>query len=41
MAKFHQEGRLAWVEGPGELIVVSDLHGNFRDFLRIVNLFEA
>jgi predicted phosphodiesterase len=41
MAKFHQEGRLAWVEGPGELIVISDLHGNFRDFLRIVNLFES
>ena len=41
MARFHQEGRFAWVEGPGEVIVVSDLHGNFRDFLRIVDLFEA
>ena len=41
MAKFRQEGRLAWVEGPGELIVVSDLHGNFRDFLRVVHLFES
>ena len=40
MAKFHQEGRLAWVEGPGTLIVISDLHGNLRDFYRAVHLFE-
>ena len=40
MAKFRQQGRVAWVEGPGDLIVVSDLHGNLRDFLRVVNIFE-
>jgi predicted phosphodiesterase len=41
MAKFRQEGRVAWVEGPGDLIVVSDLHGNLRDFLRAVHIFES
>ena len=40
MAEFRQEGRVAWIEGPGELFVVSDLHGNLRDFLRVVDLFE-
>jgi predicted phosphodiesterase len=41
MARFRQEGRVAWVEGPGHLIIVSDLHGNLRDFLRAVEIFEA
>ncbi len=41
MARFRQEGRVAWIEGPGELIVVSDLHGNLRDFLRVHQIFEA
>jgi predicted phosphodiesterase len=41
MARFRQEGRIAWVEGPGDLIVVSDLHGNLRDFLRAVQIFES
>lgn len=40
MAQFRQEGRIAWIEGPGELFVVSDLHGNLRDFLRITEIFE-
>ena len=40
MALFRQEGRVAWIEGPGELFVVSDLHGNLRDFLRIAEIFE-
>ena len=40
MAVFRQEGRVAWIEGPGPLFVISDLHGNLRDFLRIVSLFE-
>jgi predicted phosphodiesterase len=40
MAEFHKEGRFAWVEGSGNLIVVSDLHGNLKDFLRIVAIFE-
>ena len=40
MAVFRQEGRIAWIEGPGTVFVVSDLHGNLRDFLRIVSLFE-
>ena len=40
MARFRQEGRIAWVEGPGTLIVVSDLHGNLRDFLRATQIFE-
>lgn len=40
MAKFRQTGRVAWVEGPGDLIVVSDLHGNLRDFLRVISIFE-
>ena len=41
MARFYQDGRVAWVKGPGELIVVSDLHGNFRDFMRAVQIFES
>lgn len=40
MAEFRQDGRVAWIEGPGELLVVSDLHGNLRDFLRVVEIFE-
>ena len=40
MAQFHQEGKIAWVEGPGDLLVVSDLHGNLKDFLRITDIFE-
>jgi len=40
MAQFRQEGRVAWIEGPGELFVVSDLHGNLRDFLRVTEIFE-
>ena len=40
MAEFQKDGRFAWVEGQGNLIVVSDLHGNLKDFLRIVEIFE-
>ena len=41
MARFRQEGTRRVIEGPGELIVVSDLHGNLRDFLRVHQIFEA
>ena len=40
MAEFYQDGRVGWVEGPGHLYVVSDLHGNLHDFLRIVEIWE-
>ena len=40
MAEFRRKGRFAWIDGQGSLLVVSDLHGNLKDFLRIVEIFE-
>ncbi len=40
MAHFEHQGRVAWVKGAGTLIVVSDIHGNLGDFLRVIDIFE-
>ena len=41
MARVEIHDRIAEVRGPGTLIVASDLHGNLRDFERLVELYEA
>ena len=32
---------MAWIRGPGRLLVCSDLHGNVEDFRAVVRRFEA
>ncbi len=41
MATFTTELRVADVQGPGVLLVCSDLHGNLQDYRRMVELFRA
>ncbi|MEE2645579.1 MAG: hypothetical protein VYD19_11655 [Myxococcota bacterium] len=40
MARIRRDGRLAWIEGEGTLIVSSDIHGNLLDLLRLIEIFE-
>lgn len=41
MATITTDLHVAEVQGPGVLLVCSDLHGNLRDFRRMVELFRA
>ncbi len=40
MAHITQEGRLARIQGPGVMLVASDLHGNLEDFERLLTLLD-
>ncbi|MEC7987441.1 MAG: metallophosphoesterase, partial [Myxococcota bacterium] len=41
MASLTQINKVWKIEGPGTLIVTSDLHGNLEDFYRLKEIFEA
>ena len=40
MARITQKNKVWTIEGPGTMIVTSDLHGNMEDFLQLVSVFE-
>ena len=40
MAHLTQHNKVWKIEGPGTLIVTSDLHGNMEDFQALVSIFE-